>query len=135
MMTPLHHDPSGLRLPRYVEVETSRFFPTGPDSSPTGGDGSDLGDLAVPGDLGAPGGLGDRPAPATSGPAPDDGGGRGPLGGGGSSRRGPGGQAGQAGASRLRYSGRAGTAADQDLMAWPLFDKIVRELGDLGYSG
>jgi hypothetical protein len=117
MMTPLHHDPSGLRLPRYVEVETSRFFPAGPpgsDSSPTGGDGSD---------------LEDRPAPPSPGRAPDEGGGRGPLGGGGSSRRGQRSRAGS------RYSGRAGTAADQDLMAWPLFDKIVRELGDLGYSG
>jgi hypothetical protein len=119
MVAPLHHDPPTLRLPRYVEVETSRFHPmghTGPDSSPTGGDESGLDDR-----------LDDRPVPPSSERVPDEGGGRGPLGGGGSSRR----------ARRSRSGGRAGVGAGagQDLMAWPLFDKIVRELGDLGYSG
>jgi Iron-sulfur cluster-binding domain len=132
MVAPLHHDPPGLRLPRYVEVETSRFMspgapaPTGPDSSPTGGDGSGLGD-GIDDFHGIDDfdDLDDRTVPPTSERVPDEGGGRDPLGGGGSSRR----------DRRSRYSGRAGTVASQDLMAWPLFDKIVRELGDLGYSG
>src|SRR5215203_2404371 len=64
--------PTSLRLPRYVEVETSRLRPRSAR----------------------------RTAPNPSRP------------------QGPG------------TDGRG-----QDLMAWPLFDKIVRELGELDYAG
>ena len=158
------HLRSALRLPRYVEVETSRGGQAA-GSSPTGGDEPAAGGTggAVPGGASAGGvavGAGDDVAsgrthgtggfgedggneqggvnavdgfggnggfggPGTVGwpeRVADDGGGKGPLGGGGPSRRGAPG-------------GRLSPEADQDLMAWPLFDKIVRELGDLGYAG
>jgi hypothetical protein len=168
------HLRSALRLPRYVEVETSRCgqaagsSPTGGDEPAAGGAGGAASDGAggagvVSGRIGGFGGVGGNEqggvnvvdaiggnggigGPGTVGGAgrpgwmADDGGGKGPLGGGGPSRRGTlDGRLSDGRSSDGRSSdGRSseGTPeADQDLMAWPLFDKIVRELGDLGYAG
>jgi hypothetical protein len=39
------------------------------------------------------------------------------------------------GSASPEAAGAAAPGSRQELMAWPLFDKIVRELGELGYAG